>query len=146
MLGSNLNKYQPFSPTWSWGSRTRSWQSNRAVWSDAGLILDQRRRRWANIKPALGQLRLFSGSLALTFLWHTLINRSRWIERALMTLSLMFVQPALTSLEVIEACRWDQMLHASYNKDYVQINVRIHNRHRLHCVSSALCTHRVICK
>ena len=34
--------------------------ANTRRWPNAGLILCQRRRRWANIKPALGQRLLFA--------------------------------------------------------------------------------------
>ena len=31
-------------------------------WSNAGLMLGQRHRRWANIKPAFGPVVVFAGS------------------------------------------------------------------------------------
>ena len=35
--------------------------SNTKHWPNAGLMLDQRLRRWPNIKPALGQCFVFAG-------------------------------------------------------------------------------------
>ena len=35
---------------------------NTGRWVDAGLLLGQRRRWWANIKPALSQCFVFAGS------------------------------------------------------------------------------------
>ena len=40
--------------------------ANTRRWPSVGLMLDQRRRRWANINPALGQRPVFAGILLLT--------------------------------------------------------------------------------
>ena len=36
-------------------------QANIICWTNAGLMFGQRRRRWTNIKPTLGQFIMFSG-------------------------------------------------------------------------------------
>ena len=41
-----------------------SFPANTICWPNAGLMLAQRRRRWDNFKPALGQQIVFAGLAA----------------------------------------------------------------------------------
>ena len=43
------------------------YQADSSRWPNAGLMLGQRRRRWHNIKPALGQRLLFTGMCCCVF-------------------------------------------------------------------------------
>ena len=43
--------------------------ANTRRWSNAGLMLAHRLRRWANISPALGQRLVFTGNKYTTVLW-----------------------------------------------------------------------------
>ena len=44
--------------------RSRLYPTNTRRWPNGGLMLGQRRRRWANISPTLGQRFVFAGIIA----------------------------------------------------------------------------------
>ena len=61
---------------WTWHCKLPDCLVGARYRPNAGLMLDQRRRRWPNIEPALGQFLLFSDWLAGTMQLAT-----RWMRR-----------------------------------------------------------------
>ena len=62
----------------SWESRLTFPQANTSHWPNVGLMLVQRRRRWTNINPTLGQYLVFAGrQLHIFFTSYEVISSPR---------------------------------------------------------------------
>ena len=71
-----------------WWKSTEAFKSHAPVfWTNVGLLLDHRLRRWSNINPALGHSPLFAGmsvfllqilsKVLYIILWY--VTKSRWL-------------------------------------------------------------------
>ena len=89
---------------------------NTRCWSNVWLMLVQRRRRWTNIKPTLGQRLLFSGYLLVwgSLLWGASVTERRarpQTARARISNPVSGGQCHLTHLTILRKFSWPSLAY-----------------------------------